>query len=148
MRILLAVDGSAGSDAAVREVAERPWPENSEVRVIAVVETPMLFAPDFAVTPPIYYDEYVKAATLRAQVTLEDAKTALERPTTPLEVSTRLATGSPKRAILEEADSWKADLIVLGSHGYGALERFLLGSVSKAIALHAHCSVEIIRRAG
>lgn len=54
--------------------------------------------------------------------------------------------GSPKQVILDEAESWVADLIIVGSHGYGAWDRFLLGSVSNAVATHAKCSVEIVRR--
>jgi nucleotide-binding universal stress UspA family protein len=48
--------------------------------------------------------------------------------------------------ILDEAERWDADLIVLGSHGYNGWQRFLLGSVSHAVATHAHCSVEIVRQ--
>jgi nucleotide-binding universal stress UspA family protein len=47
--------------------------------------------------------------------------------------------------IVEEAEKWGADLIVLGSHGYGPMSRFLLGSVAHAVALHAPYSVEIVR---
>jgi nucleotide-binding universal stress UspA family protein len=47
---------------------------------------------------------------------------------------------------LSEAAEWEADLIVVGSHGRRGVNRFLLGSVSEAVALHANCSVEIIRR--
>jgi nucleotide-binding universal stress UspA family protein len=53
---------------------------------------------------------------------------------------------TPKELILEEAHKWGADLIVVGSHGRRGINRFLLGSVSEAVASHAHCSVEIIRR--
>jgi nucleotide-binding universal stress UspA family protein len=47
--------------------------------------------------------------------------------------------------LLDEAAAWKADLIVLGSHGKHGLERLVLGSVSETVAIHAHCSVEVIR---
>jgi len=50
-----------------------------------------------------------------------------------------------KPAITEEADRWQADLIVLGSHGYGAWHRFLLGWVSQVVVSHAKCSVEVVR---
>ena len=53
--------------------------------------------------------------------------------------------GPAKTVILDEAENWKADLIVVGSHGYRAWERFLLGSVSQAIVSHARCSVEVVR---
>jgi nucleotide-binding universal stress UspA family protein len=51
-------------------------------------------------------------------------------------------------AILEEASNWGADLIVLGSRGLRGMDRVQLGSVSEAVALHANCSVEVIRVAG
>ena len=57
-----------------------------------------------------------------------------------------MAEGSPKQAILQEAEKFDADLIVVGSHGRGAVRRFLLGSISQSVALHAKCSVEIARK--
>jgi len=54
--------------------------------------------------------------------------------------------GAAKSKIIDHAAKWHADLIVLGSHGYTGMERFLLGSVSDAVARHARCSVEIVRR--
>ena len=56
-----------------------------------------------------------------------------------------LAPGAPRPVILDEAENWGADLIVMGSHGYGAWKRFLLGSVSQAVVSHAKCSVEVVR---
>lgn len=53
--------------------------------------------------------------------------------------------GTPEEAILDEAEKWDADLIVVGSHGFKGLDRFLLGSVSHDVAIHAPCSVEIVR---
>ena len=52
---------------------------------------------------------------------------------------------NPRDIILQEAASWGADLIALGSHGRHGPDRFLLGSVSEAVAMHAACSVEIVR---
>ena len=51
----------------------------------------------------------------------------------------------PRKAILNEADKWQADLILMGSHGLRGMDRFQMGSVSEAVALHAACSVEVIR---
>jgi len=60
-------------------------------------------------------------------------------------VSPVLREGHPKDKILDEAEQWGADLIVVGSHGYGAVRRLFLGSVSLAVAINAPCSVEIVR---
>jgi len=53
---------------------------------------------------------------------------------------------APSRAILAAADSWEADLIVMGSHGRRGFDRIVLGSVSESVAMHARCSVEVIRK--
>jgi nucleotide-binding universal stress UspA family protein len=62
-----------------------------------------------------------------------------------LTVTSAVLEGNPPEAILDEAERWGADLVVVGSHGYGPVKRRLLGSVSQAVALHAACSVEIVR---
>jgi nucleotide-binding universal stress UspA family protein len=53
--------------------------------------------------------------------------------------------GEPRRVILDCADAWRPDLIVVGSRGKNGLDRLLLGSTSEHIARHATCSVEIVR---
>jgi nucleotide-binding universal stress UspA family protein len=53
----------------------------------------------------------------------------------------------PYLVILHEAEEWNANLIVIGGHGRSGFDRAVMGSVSKAVALHAKCSVEIIRDA-
>jgi nucleotide-binding universal stress UspA family protein len=62
-----------------------------------------------------------------------------------LAITTRILCGAPKQAIVEEAEEWGADLIVVGSHGYGFWERMFLGSVSSAVVHHAPCSVLVVR---
>ncbi|MEP6913931.1 MAG: universal stress protein [bacterium] len=52
-----------------------------------------------------------------------------------------------QEVILDEAEAFGADLILIGSHGHGSFERFLFGSVSQAVALHPKCAVEIVRKA-
>ena len=63
-----------------------------------------------------------------------------------LAISAVAIEGSAKSVILQEAERFGADLIVVGSHGHGAVASFLLGSVSQSVALHAKCSVEIVRK--
>jgi len=62
----------------------------------------------------------------------------------PVEIDS-LPVGDPKEVILDQAKNWDADLIVVGSHGYHGIDRLMLGSVSEAVAIHADCSVEVIR---
>ena len=58
---------------------------------------------------------------------------------------TAVLDGNPKKRIVEDAAEWGAHLVVVGSHGRRGLTRYLLGSVSEAVAMRAHCSVEVIR---
>ena len=60
--------------------------------------------------------------------------------------ATELHTGDPVDAICRRAEELAADLIVVGNRGLGTLDRFLLGSVSTAVARRAPCSVLIVRR--
>jgi len=62
------------------------------------------------------------------------------------EIAAKTIKGDPKIAILDEAERWGADLIVVGTHGYTSMQRLWLGSVSRAVVSHAKCSVEIARR--
>jgi len=62
-----------------------------------------------------------------------------------LKTTGEVLSGYPKAKIVDEAKKWGADLVVVGSHGRRGVERILLGSVSEAVALHADCSVEVIR---
>jgi nucleotide-binding universal stress UspA family protein len=144
MKILIAVDGSECSDVAVEEVAKRPWPANSAVRIISVAETLSLEELEL---PPRYREDIERAARQRSQTIVERAITRLrDSDLRFLPISSTVVVDSPKDAIVEEAERWGADLIVVGSHGYRRTERALLGSVSQAVATQAKCSVEIARR--
>ena len=146
MKILLATDGSPCSEAAVNEVARRPWPTGSEVKIISAIELPTPPASEPWALPPDYFQDIEKAAREQAQTALDKASAKCRASDNQqLKVTLALLEGSPKHVILDEAEQWGADLIVIGSHGYRGLQRFLLGSVSQAVASHAKCSVEIVR---
>jgi nucleotide-binding universal stress UspA family protein len=145
VKILVAVDGSACSDTAVDEVGRRPWPEGTEVKVLTVVEL-LQVTPDNETwtLPPEYFEQWERAAEERGQAILARAMEKL-RTNQKLKVNGESLKGQPKHVIVEEANHWRADLVVVGSHGYRGLKRLWLGSVSQVVASHAHCSVEIVR---
>jgi nucleotide-binding universal stress UspA family protein len=148
MRVLLAVDGSEGGMAAARSVAERSWPDGTEVRVLSVVEfeLPMIqsvFEPPYL---PVQLLEALRVdATKRSEEAVTAAVQLISRSGLKTSESVAASLASSKQVILDEARQWNADLIVLGSHGRKGISRFLLGSVSEAVAMHARCSVDIIR---
>ena len=131
------------SQEAVDEVARRPWPSRSTVRVLSVIQP---------YTPPV--TEFVLAgATLEDIRRLQTADAEhLTRcaadavKAAGITADTAVREGDPRSAIVDEADEWGADLIVVGSHGRTGVKRWLLGSVAGAIVSHAPCSVEVVRR--
>jgi nucleotide-binding universal stress UspA family protein len=146
MKILLATDGSECSKAAASSVAARPWPENSEVKVISATD-PFGFSVEDEHVPvekPIgESDPRGEVYLTREERAVREAKAILADA--GLKLTGAVVSGYPKAAIVDEAKVWGADLIVVGAHGRRGLERLLTGSVSEAVAMHAHCSVEVIR---
>jgi nucleotide-binding universal stress UspA family protein len=145
MRILLAIDGSPCSNTAVEEVARRPWPEGSSIKVLTTFELPVPPTEGWAL-PATYFDDLDLALQQKARNTTDRAVAKL-KPALAKTVSldAQILPGPPRNVILEVAEDWRADLIVVGSHGYRAWERLLLGSVSQAVVSHAKCSVEVVR---
>jgi nucleotide-binding universal stress UspA family protein len=142
MRILLATDGSDFSVAAARSIIKRPWPEGSQVKVLSVIDL---------VVPAM--DPWYAAGEIMDRLREENTRFSQEAVQTAekiiadagLKTTAQVLTGSPKWRILEEAEEWGADLVVVGSHGKRGLTRLLLGSVSEAVAMRADCSVDVIR---
>ena len=145
MRILLPLDGSSFSDAAVNEVASRPWPPSSEVKIVTAFQVPVSPTPEVWALPTEYFETIERTARESAQgvvdVAVAKLRVTLDKS---VRVTGEVLAGPPREAILDEADRWKADLIIMGSHGYGGWQRFLLGSVSQAVVAHAKCSVEVV----
>ena len=146
LRIVIGFDGSKGAQATVEAVAKRHWREESEFRLVAAADqvAPMAierFVPPIAewVEDEIQYErEWMEKLAAPALQILKDANCAATLQT---------IAGNPKRILVEEAEKWNADAIFVGANSFGSrIERFLLGSVSAAVAARAHCSVEIVRK--
>lgn len=143
MRILLAIDDSKYSEAAIETVIEQARPQETQVRVLHVLESPpLLIAREMG-----GYEPTLETAleSQRHQAEAVVAKAAELLRARGLRVAAAVEDGDPKSKILDVAEEWQADLIVLGSHGQKGLSRFLMGSISDAVARHARCSVEVVR---
>lgn len=150
MKILLATDGGDCSVGAAHSVANRPWPAGTVFEVLSVEE---LMFPDgqmvasslSSIYPQSLLEELISHAHDRADSAVKTAREILQRAGMKVLDNHAMPVGEPRALILDAAKSWEADLIVLGSHGRRGMDRFLLGSVSESVAIHAQCSVEIIR---
>lgn len=135
MRVLLAIDPSSGSLHVVNEAAARPWPTGTAICVLSIVDMG-----HWEGLPTLIED-----AKHTARALVETAVEKIDRP--GIEVVSDIQLGYPKKAIPDFAREWKADLVMVGSRGLGAVSRFFLGSVAQAVLRSAPCSVEIVRSA-
>ena len=143
MKIVLAVDGSKFSEAAVQVVIEQARPQDTEIQVLHVVEPPSLLVAREMGGYDRALDAVWEGETKQAEALV--AKVADQLRSKGLKVTTKVEQGDPKSGIIDAASKWRAELIIIGSHGREGLDRFLMGSVAESVARHAHCSVEIVR---
>lgn len=144
MRLLVATDGSPCSLEAARSVALRPWPAGSRVRVVSIAQPVGPLASPWAI-PSGAEARLEKESRKAAGEAVEAARGELARA--ELSLSGTVLTGDPRSRLIEDCRDWQADLVIVGSHGRHGVDRLLLGSVSEAVAVHAPCSVEVVREA-
>jgi nucleotide-binding universal stress UspA family protein len=148
-RIVIGVDGSPGSRAAVRAAGRRNWTAGSELRIV-VADDALKGSPIWLLIPPVRdFVEEVRAdeRTQSEQIALEAAKELRDALNNEkITVSSVVETGDPKSVLVKHAEEFGADCIFTGATGFNSrLERWVLGSVSAAVAARAHCCVEVVR---
>lgn len=150
MKILIATDGSEFGTAAV-EFAAQIIDNNgaTDVKIVTVIEPAAgteletIIESTEEILDPKNPDEQAAAEMLKVAEVLFEMHCGKE----DIAISSKVLPGPAARSIVEEADRWNADMIVLGTHGRGFWSKALLGSVSDRVASHAHCSVLIVRQA-
>jgi len=154
IRVLAATDGSDQGQEVIHEIARRSWPEGTEVRVVSVLQSlvpvvpvlvPALEGLTYASEPAFQVIEEADERERARLVEVTD-KSAERLQNAGLEASVTVVDGSPRTAILLEAERWHANTVFVGARGLGPVNRLLLGSVSTAVVTHAHCSVEVVRQ--
>ena len=144
VRLLIAVDNSSDSSAAVDAVCSRHWPSGSEVGLLAVVDTVL------AITPNPSEPSVMKWIEVEDEENWDEVRRLFEPFAEKLRhaglhTEVLIRRGNPADQILEEANTWGADCIFLGAKGTRGVDRLLLGSVSSAVSARAPCSVEVVR---
>ena len=147
MKVLLAVDGSKHSESAVETLKNFKFSDGDQIKIITVI--------DMAVPPTLdFYGGYLPNTIEIERNARENAEKIVEATTQKIKnyfsgadvfVASEVLSGSPESRIVETAEKFQADLIVVGSHGYKRWERILLGSVSNSVVHHAPCSVLVVR---
>ena len=147
--IILATDGSTASAKALAFVLNKFQPDRSTgegergpIHVSVVhVRTPSPLAP-ITVKSPIPWIKYPGLKEVGSKLVEQSVEKLIKagftaEPLRPL--------GKPAEEIMKVASEHQTDLIVMGAKGLGAVDRFLLGSVSARVVQHANCAVLIVR---
>jgi nucleotide-binding universal stress UspA family protein len=142
--ILVALDGSKDSEAAVRVILQRHWPLGTSFKLITVIDDRLESAMAW---PGGYADQWARDHDREAR---EAACRMVEKHSADvygagLKVETHIYHGEPKHALLKALHDLSADCVFIGAHGLHHEGRPALGTVASAIASRAPCSVEIVR---
>jgi nucleotide-binding universal stress UspA family protein len=139
-RILLAYDQSEPAGKALELCASLPWGEGDSVNVVTVLTLVTGFRQDIRQQmSPVWQQQKITARAAR------DGAVARLRGSVPGVTSQLREGASSSHEIIEAAETAGSHLVVLGSQGKSALQRFLLGSMTGNVARHAPCSVLVVR---
>lgn len=131
-RVLLCVDGSPYTEAAVNAVASRELQKGAEVRILTVVNP-------FDYSIPELADKAIERAKSLHRIIAN----VLDR--IPAFTSSVVAEGGPEKVILRVTEEWKPDCVFLAPHQRSRFSRSLLGGVSGTVVARAKCAVELAR---
>ena len=144
MKIMIAYDGSECADAALGDLQRAGLPADVSAMVVSVAEQWLPTPRSFGMVETHFTEESPNVYE-RAEAQATGAAGQIRAAYSGWEIKAETLFGSPARAILEKADEWKPELIVVGSHGRSSLGRLFLGSVSQKILTEARCSVRVAR---
>lgn len=146
MKILLATDGSDSARGALDLLIRFPFPKNSSVTVMAVIDIKNL-----NMVEPYGLDaDHYRILQETEQTIHEEREQLLAAESARLRDagwsgSTEIRKGDPAEEIIQAAEELQADLVVLGSHGTGEIKHYMLGNVSDRVLRHACCSVLVVK---
>lgn len=152
-KILIGYDGSPCANAAIEQLGDAGLPAELDVIVMSVADVWLPSNPEkFESAYPDPLPKSLRVAREHALQAVEVARVSAERACAPLralhprwKVKAEACADSPGWGLVMKAASSHVDLVIVGSHGRGLLERFFLGSVSQRVAAEAVCSVRIVR---
>jgi nucleotide-binding universal stress UspA family protein len=141
--IVVGVDGSSGSRAALRYALDDAGRRAAQVRVVTVFDEPGYWAVAYGMSAPVAPSAVTVGLEKAARQMVDDVRAEHPRRT-DVPVDVRALVGPPSRVLVEQARD--ADLLVLGHRGLGGLASATLGSVGVQCVLHAPGTVTIVRR--
>ncbi|AOW81140.1 universal stress protein UspA [Halodesulfurarchaeum formicicum] len=138
MRVLVPIDGSAQSNAALEYAVDTFAPD--ELVLLHVID-PVEAGYSAAATMPGYSEEWYENRKEEAETLFEEATASLDG----IDTTTVTEVGRPSRAIVSYVEEHDVDHVVMGSHGRSGMTRILLGSVAESVVRRSPIPVTIVR---
>lgn len=140
MKILTAIDLSAASDQVLTAARQQASQTSAEVWLIHVAEPNPAFV-GYEAGPQVVRDQVAHKFREKHEKLHEHAEAFR---TAGIKTTALVVQGPTSGTILKEGEKVGADLIVLGSHGHGALRQMLVGSVSEGVIRGATCPILVV----
>lgn len=144
MKVIIAVDESAYGKKIVETISHRKWEPDTAFRIVSVIE-PIRWEEVENENWPDLSKKMFELRKKNATKMCLDLKKILDEAHPDCTAHIEIREGNPRKEIIDAALDWMADKILIGAHGHDLCDRFLWGGVSRAIAVAAPCSVEIVR---
>lgn len=143
MKIVIGVDDSPHSQAALDFVKRMKWPSGTRIIVLAVCQ-PQVVAYSMA---DAGVASWVQSAEVERTQEYEELAARAERELqgTGFTTEARVLHGDPREALVSTAMDERADLVVVGSHGRTGFEKMMMGSVASHVVAHAPCTVMVVK---
>jgi nucleotide-binding universal stress UspA family protein len=143
VRIVLGLDASPHSEAALEFVRRMAWPPESQVIIVASVSLPAAALAAIAPVTGLEIGLWDKEITEICAQSVSSAERTLREA--GLAAEGRVLHGDARECLVDVATKERADLLVVGSHGRSGLDKLLLGSVASHLVAHAPCNVLVIK---
>jgi universal stress protein A len=137
-RILIALDGSAAAAHAGEVGGELARSLTAEIALVHAIDPALGFAPESGVAAA----DLISLAEQEGRALLAAFPPRARLAVPPYQF---MDVGKPAEVILRVAAEWKADMIVIASHGRGGMRRLVLGSVAEAVMRRSDCPVLVVR---
>jgi nucleotide-binding universal stress UspA family protein len=146
MKILIGIEDKQFAEVIAAFLSKlQSWGEDTEFKIVHAIE-PLYFGA-VAGYPNDAINSFIEESQQSGLGLVEWLGAKLKEEFPCASVTCSLLDGHPKDEIVNTARKWKADMIVVGSHGRSGISQFLLGSVSAAVLSAAPCSVMVVKMA-
>jgi universal stress protein A len=143
MKILVGIDDSPHSEAALEYVRKMKWPEGTKFHLLSAIH-PLIDSYAMMELPvPAMFEDVSREIYKSRQETTARLERGLRDHGLKSEV--HIVSGDARTELVEAAKREHADLVVVGSHGRTGLTKLLLGSVASHVVTHSPCSVLVVK---